>query len=152
MNNINVEVVPGLTSGVAVPSYFGIPLTHRLAGSSVTFVTGHEGIEKKQPNVNWKLLAKSTNTLVIYMGVHNLQYIVEELLEGGLLPQTPSVVIQQGTVIGQRFLKTTLANLTAEVNAQKFTSPSLIIIGEVLNFQVHTSAPSPANVTMPISF
>ncbi|KGG13729.1 MULTISPECIES: uroporphyrinogen-III C-methyltransferase [Prochlorococcus] len=151
-NQVNVEVVPGITSGIAVPSYFGIPLTHRLAGSSVTFVTGHEGNHKMQPFVNWKSLANSTNTLVIYMGVHNLSYIVQELLDGGLLPETPSVVIQQGTVVGQRLLKTSVRNLVEEVENNNFISPAIVIIGEVVNFQVESCAPSPANVTMPILF
>ena len=77
-NGIAVQVVPGITSGIAAPAYFGIPLTHRLAGSSVTFVTGHEGIDKHRPEVNWEALAQAGNTLVIYMGVHNLSYIVHQ--------------------------------------------------------------------------
>ena len=56
---VPVQVVPGVTSGIAAPAYVGIPITHRLAGSSVTFVTGHEGIDKKRPAVNWGSLAKS---------------------------------------------------------------------------------------------
>ena len=79
-----VEVVPGVTSGIAASAYMGIPLTHRLASSSVTFVTGHEGVDKKPPSVNWKDLAKSSNSLVIYMGIHNLRHIVSELLSSGL--------------------------------------------------------------------
>ena len=58
---IPVQVVPGITSGIAAPAYVGIPVTHRLAGSSVTFVTGHEGIDKKRPAVNWRSLATSTD-------------------------------------------------------------------------------------------
>ncbi len=151
-NQIPVQVVPGITSGIAVPSYFGIPLTHRLAGSSVTFVTGHEGVNKDRPSVKWKSLAKATNTLVVYMGVHNLSYIVKELLSGGLSPNTPSVVIQQGTVFGQRLLKTKVENLLEEVENNNFVSPSIVIIGDVVDYQVESCAPSPANVTMPILF
>ena len=151
-NGIFVEVVPGITSGIAVPSYFGIPLTHRLAGSSVTFVTGHEGIDKTRPSVNWRALAKSTDTLVVYMGVHNLSYIVEELMAGGLPRNTPSVVIQQGTIAGQRLLKTIITTLAEDVAEKQFTSPSIVIIGDVVDFQVESCAPSPANVTMPILF
>ncbi len=149
-NGISVQVVPGVTAGIAVPSYFGIPLTHRLAGSSVTFVTGHEGISKTRPSVNWQALAQSTNTLVIYMGVHNLASIVKELLAGGLDLKTPSAVIQQGTVVGQRLLKTTLENLAKDVKDQNFISPSIVIIGDVVDFQVESCSPFPANVTMPI--
>ncbi|AAQ00902.1 MULTISPECIES: uroporphyrinogen-III C-methyltransferase [Prochlorococcus] len=151
-NGIGVEVVPAITSGIAASAYFGIPLTHRIASSSVTFVTGHEGIDKRRPSVNWKALAKASNTLVIYMGVHNLSYIVKELLAAGLSPKIPSAVIQQATVNGQRCLRTSLDSLVKEVKEQEFISPSIIIIGETINFQIEACAPSPAKVTMPISF
>ena len=71
-NGISVEIVPGITSGIAAPSNFGIPLTHREAGSSITFVTGHEDINKDKKTVNWRLLAKSSDGLVIYMGMRNI--------------------------------------------------------------------------------
>ena len=151
-HGISVEIVPGLTAGISVPSYVGIPLTHRLAGSSVTFVTGHEGIDKRRPNVSWRKLATATNTLVIYMGVHNLSYIVNELIGGGMDPKTPSAVIQQGTVIGQRLIKTTIDNLASEVARNQFVSPSIIVIGNVIDLQVESCSPELANVTMPIDF
>ena len=151
-HNVAVEIIPGLTSGITAPAYLGIPLTHRLAGSSVTFVTGHEGIDKRRPSVNWRLLASSTDTLVIYMGVHNLSYIIDELIEGGLDKKTPSAVIQQGTVAGQRFLKTTIDNIALEVVKENFTSPAIVIIGKILDFQIEACASELANVTMPISF
>ncbi len=151
-NKVSVQIVPGLTAGITVPAYLGIPLTHRLASSSVTFVTGHEGVDKRRPSVDWQLLAKSTHTLVIYMGVHNLSYIVHELLKGGLNPKTPSAVIQQGTIVGQRFLKATLENLVSAVDTKKLISPSIVVIGDVIDFQVPSCSPELANVTMPISF
>ena len=80
-------------------------MTHRLAGSSITFVTGHEEKDKRRPSVNWRALARSSDGLVIYMGMHNLEYIVDELIAGGLKPSTSCAVIQQGTVLGQRLLK-----------------------------------------------
>ncbi len=149
---VTVQIVPGITAGIAVPAYLGIPVTHRLAGSSITFVTGHEGIDKRRPSVNWRALAKASDGLVIYMGVHNLDYIVRELIAGGLASDTPSVVIQQGTVIGQRYIKAKLMELVNEVNRLEFITPSVIVIGSVVNFQLIDCAPSPANVTMPISF
>ncbi len=151
-NGIPVQIVPGITSGIAAPAYFGIPLTHRLAGSSVTFVTGHEGVDKRRPSANWRALAKSSNTLVIYMGVHNLNYIVSELLIAGLSPETPTAVIQQATVIGQRCLKTSLAKLVEEVRAQQIISPSIVIVGEIINFQIQSCSPPPGEVTMPTLF
>ncbi len=151
-NGVPVEVVPGVTAGIAVPAYAGIPVTHRLAGSSVTFVTGHEGIDKRRSSVNWRALAKATDGLVIYMGLHNLQFIVDELIAGGLDPSTSSAVIQQGTVIGQRWTKAPLNQLVQEVNKRKYDSPSIVMIGAYVDFQVESCAPEPANVTMPILF
>ncbi len=147
---VPLEVVPGVTSGIAAPSYVGIPVTHRLAGSSVTFVTGHEGIDKKRPVVNWRSLAKSSDGLVIYMGVHNLKFISEELIAGGMNPQTSSAVIEQGTVIGQRFVKAPLIELCDKAKIQNLTSPSIVVIGRVVDFQVEACSPKPADVTFPI--
>ena len=146
-----VEVVPGVTSGIAASAYMGIPLTHRLAGSSVTFVTGHEGFDKKLPSVNWNELAKGSDGLVIYMGIHNLQYIVQQLIDSGLSPQTPTAVIQQATVKGQRYLTTSLNNIVSRVKNEKFESPSIVIVGSVVSFQVNACAAKPSKVTMPIS-
>ena len=147
---VSVEVVPGVTSGLAVPAYVGIPLTHRLAGSSVTFVTGNESINKQRPSVNWRTLAISTNTLVIYMGLFNLDFISTELIAGGMNPQTSSVVIEQGTVVGQRFLKAPIVDLFNQVKKENFESPSIIVIGSVVDYQVEACSPKPAEVTFPI--
>ena len=147
---VPVQVVPGVTSGIAAPAYLGIPITHRLAGSSVTFVTGHEGINKKRPAVNWRSLAKSSDGLVIYMGVYNLKFISSELIAGGMKPTTPAAVIQQGTVVGQRFVKSSLESLFDRVKAENLISPSIIVIGPVVDFQVKACSPPPADVTFPI--
>ncbi len=149
---ISVEVVPGVTAGIAAPAYVGIPVTHRRAGSSVTFVTGHEEIDKRRPSVNWSSLAAASDGLVIYMGLHNLPRIAEELMAGGLSPQTPVAVIQQGTVVGQRCLKATLENVAAQARAQAFKSPSIVVVGDVIEHQVEACMPTPAAVTMPIPF
>ena len=90
--------------------------------------------------------------LVIYMGLHNLPRIAEELMAGGLAPETPVAVIQQGTVAGQRCLKATLADVAAETRAQEFKSPSIVVVGEVIDHQVEACMPTPAAVTMPIPF
>ena len=148
---VKVEVVPGVTAGIAVPAYVGIPVTHRLAGSSVTFVTGHEGLDKRRAQVKWKALAQGSDGLVIYMGVHNFHYIVHELIAGGLDPLTPAAIIQQGTVTGQRCIKAPLKELVAKVETLNFTSPSIIMIGAVVDYQVEACSPEPANVTMPLA-
>jgi len=149
-HGISVEIVPGITSGIAVPAYVGIPVTHRLGGSSITFVTGHEEKDKKRPIVNWRGLANATDGLVIYMGVHNLEYIVDELIAGGLNPFTSAAIIQQGTVVGQRLIKAPLNQLVKEVGTLEFISPSIVVIGQIVDFQIEACSPDLANVTMPI--
>ncbi|MEB3265125.1 MAG: uroporphyrinogen-III C-methyltransferase [Cyanobacteriota bacterium] len=147
---VPVQVVPGVTAGIAAPAYGGIPVTHRAAGSSVTFVTGHEEIDKGRPGVDWRGLARSSDTLVIYMGLHNLARIGEELLAAGLDPATPAAVIQQGTVQGQRQLIAPLADLAEQALAEGFGSPSIVVIGAVVNLRVPEVGPEPANVDMPL--
>jgi len=149
---VAVEVVPGVTAGIAAPAYAGIPVTHRRAGSSVTFVTGHEEIDKGRPGVDWRGLARSSDGLVIYMGLHNLRRIGQELVAGGLDPATPAAVIQQGTVRGQRLLIASLAELPDRVEAEGFGSPSIVVVGEVVAQRVEACAPEPADAEMPIPF
>ena len=149
---IPVQVVPGVTAGIAAPAYVGIPVTHRRAGSSVTFVTGHEEVDKGRPGVDWQRLARATDGLVIYMGLHNLRHICLELLAGGLPPRTPAAVIQQGTVVGQRDLVADLAELADRVEAAGLRSPSIVVIGEVVAQRVPACAPVPADAEMPIPF
>jgi len=147
---VPVEVVPGVTAGIAAPAYAGIPVTHRRAGSSVTFVTGHEEIDKGRPGVDWRGLARCSDGLVIYMGLHNLRHICDELMAGGLAPATPAAAIQQGTVQGQRLVVAPLANVAAHVEDAGLTSPAIIVIGAVVAQRVAACAPPPATVVMPI--
>lgn len=147
---ISVQVVPGVTAGIAALAYAGIPVTHRRAGSSVSFVTGHEEIDKSRPGVDWRGLARSSDGLVIYMGLHNLRRIVEELQAGGLAPDTPAAVVQQGTVSGQRLLISRLDRLADAVEAEGFGSPSIVAVGQVVAQRIAACAPEPAEVVMPI--
>lgn len=149
---VPVQVVPGVTAGIAVPAYAGIPVTHRRAGSCVTFVTGHEEIDRKRPGVDWRALAASRSGLVIYMGLHNLRHICGELLSGGLAAETPAAVIQQGTVMGQRHLIACLGDVADRVESLGFGSPAIVVIGEVVKERVSACAPPPSPTEMPISF
>ena len=149
---VAVQVVPGVTAGIAAPAYAGIPVTHRRAGSSVTFVTGHEEIDKGRPGVDWRGLAQSSDGLVIYMGLHNLRQICSELMAGGLAATTPAAVIQQGTVTGQRQLITELAELADRVEAEGLGSPAIVVVGAVVAERIPSCAPEPALVEMPIPF
>ncbi|MEM6869374.1 MAG: uroporphyrinogen-III C-methyltransferase, partial [Cyanobacteria bacterium P01_C01_bin.121] len=91
---VPVEVVPGITAGIAAPAYAGIPVTHRGYSSSVTFVTGHESTGKYRPQVNCRAIAQASETIVVYMGVHNLPNITQALITAGLDTQTPVALIR----------------------------------------------------------
>ncbi|MBD1904558.1 MULTISPECIES: uroporphyrinogen-III C-methyltransferase [Cyanophyceae] len=130
---VPAEVVPGVTSGIAAPAYAGIPLTHRAYSSSVTFVTGHESVGKYRPTVNWSSIAHSSETIVVYMGIHNLPYIVEQLHFAGLSLDTPIALIRWGTRPEQEELIGTLATIVAQVEAAGFGAPAIAIIGNVVN-------------------
>ncbi|MBD2303939.1 uroporphyrinogen-III C-methyltransferase [Chroococcidiopsis sp. FACHB-1243] len=130
---VSVEVVPGITSGIAAPAYAGIPLTHRDYSSSVTFVTGHEAAGKYRPKVNWTAVAQGSETIAIYMGVHNLPYIVEQLCEAGLSADTPVALVRWGTRPEQEELIGTLATIVAQVETTGFSAPAIAVIGKVVN-------------------
>jgi uroporphyrin-III C-methyltransferase len=145
---IAVEVVPGITAGVAAPAYAGIPVTHRHYGSSVTFVTGHEHAGKYQPQVNWPAIAQSSDTIVVYMGIHNLPYILEGLLAGGRPEDTPIALIRWGTCPEQTELVGTFATIVAQVYQTGFDAPAIAVIGNVVNLHglLRKGLPSVINV------
>lgn len=132
---VEVEVVPGITSGIAAPAYAGIPVTHRRCNSSVTFVTGHEATEKYRPDVNWQAIAQGSETIVIYMGVHNLPRIIPQLLLGGMTPQTPIALIRWGTRPDQTELVGTLATIVEQVETTDFQAPAIAVVGEVVDLR-----------------
>ncbi len=129
---IPVEVVPGVTSGIAAPAYAGIPLTHRHYSSSVTFVTGHEMACKYRPGVDWQAIAKGSETIVVYMGVHNLDRITHELMAAGLAETTPIALIRWGTTPQQQELIGTLATIVTQIETHQFTAPAIAVIGNVV--------------------
>ena len=121
---IEVEVIPGLTAGTAVPAALGIPVTHREFAHGVTFVTGHGA------QLDWSALVRSKMTLVIYMGLKNLQKISSSLIAAGMDPATPACVIENGTLYTQRQRVRTLSQLSGA----GFKGPALIVIGDVVRF------------------
>ncbi|NET73240.1 MAG: uroporphyrinogen-III C-methyltransferase [Sphaerospermopsis sp. SIO1G2] len=129
---ILVEVVPGITAGIAAAAYAGIPLTHRLYSSSVTFVTGHEAVGKYRPAVNWQAIAQGSETIVIYMGIHNLTYIVEQLVLAGLSPETPIGLVRWGTRPEQEELIGKLGTIVQQVEEMEFSAPAIAVIGAVV--------------------
>lgn len=132
---VEVEVVPGITSGIAAPAYAGIPITHRHYNSSVTFVTGHEATEKYRPNINWQAIAQGSETIVIYMGVHNLPQIIPQLLDGGMAVSTPIALIRWGTRPEQTELIGTLETIVEQVSVTEFQAPAIAVIGKVVDLR-----------------
>lgn len=132
---VAVEIIPGITAGIAAPAYAGIPLTHRRYSSSVTFVTGHEAIGKYRPQVNWQAIAQGSETIVIYMGIHNLSQIVEQMQAAGLSDDLPIALIRWGTCPDQTELMGTLATIVHQVKTTGFSSPAIAIIGHVIDLQ-----------------
>lgn len=130
---IPVEVVPGITSGIAAPAYAGIPVTHRGYSSSVIFVTGHESVGKYRAEVNWNAIASAAETIVIYMGVYNLPQIIPQLIAGGLSPETPIALIRWGTTPKQSELKGTLATIVEQIAKTEFSAPAIAVIGSVVD-------------------
>lgn len=130
---VPVEVIPGVTSGIAAPAYAGIPLTHRNYSSSVTFVTGHEAAGKYRPEVNWQAIAHGSETIVIYMGVHNLHNIIKELTAAGRSKETPIAIIQWGTRPEQKELIGTLDTIVEQIETTGFEAPAIAVIGDVVN-------------------
>jgi uroporphyrin-III C-methyltransferase len=131
-SGISVEVVPGITAGIAAAAYAGIPLTHRLYSSSVTFVTGHEAAGKYRPTIKWQAIAQGSETIVIYMGIHNLPYIVEQLSSSGLSLETPIGLVRWGTRPEQEELIGELGTIVQQVEETGFSAPAIAVIGAVV--------------------
>ena len=131
---IEVEVINGISSGLAAPASIGVPLTHRDWSAGAIFVTGHErGDDPGQSrSPDWALLAQTGLTLVIYMGVARCRAIQAALLAGGKPGSTPVAVIQSATSAGQTQLLTTLADLADDLAISGLGSPSIIVIGDVV--------------------
>lgn len=127
---IRFEIVPGVTSAIAVPAYAGIPVTQRGVACSVAFITGH--CAGSSPlSLNWRGLAESIDTLVFLMGVKSLPLIVSSLREAGCSPEMPIAVIEKGTLPQQRVVTGTLMDI--ESRALDIHPPSIIVVGNVVN-------------------
>jgi uroporphyrin-III C-methyltransferase / precorrin-2 dehydrogenase / sirohydrochlorin ferrochelatase len=124
------EVVPGVTAAVAVPAYYGIPITHRNEAVRVTMVTAHESIKENNARVRWDLIAADPHTTIVgVMGVTSLPRVVENLLNAGLDPKTPAAMIERGTTSGQRVVQSVVSALPDAVERYGLRPPALFIIG-----------------------
>jgi len=134
-HGIDFEIVPGVTSAISAPAYSGIPLTHRNYASTVAFITGHEDDKKGQSTIKWDELAKGPDTLVLLMGIKNLKEIKEKLIKGGRNPQTPSCIIQWGTLPEQKVVTGPLQEIDTLAKKEGIKPPGIIIVGEVVNLR-----------------
>lgn len=134
--DIDFEIVPGVTAGIAAPAYAGIPVTHREFAGDVAFITGQEDETRADgSSINWSALAAWRGTLVFYMGVKNLPTICKNLLDNGMDPQTPAVIITRGTTPKQRSLTATIDLLPRLARENKFPPPAIIVVGHVVNLR-----------------
>ena len=130
-HNIPFEIVPGLTAAVACSAYAGIPLTHRGLANSVRFITGH--CKDDLPlNMNWRSFADKETTLVIYMGLSNIDKICRNLISAGRSAKTPAAIVQAGTTAQQQSYIATLDSLARIATFENIQSPALTIVGEVV--------------------
>jgi uroporphyrinogen III methyltransferase/synthase len=129
-HRIPFEVVPGVTSAIAVPAYAGIPVTHRDFCSSVHIITGHLKDDNK-PHMDFEALARLGGTLVFLMGVGALDYICDSLIGAGMRSDTPAAVLEKGTTAAQRRVVATLHTLPEEARRHKIGTPAIIVVGEV---------------------
>lgn len=132
---LSFEIVPGVTSAVAVPAYAGIPVTHRTLASVVTFVTGHEDPTKGSTALEWPRLASADGTLVFLMGMKNLSAIVERLLNEGKSPDTPAAIIRWGTYPRQKTVIGTLRTIVHQAQAEQMEPPTVIVVGRVIDLR-----------------
>jgi uroporphyrin-III C-methyltransferase len=130
---VQVEIVNGITSGLAAVTSLGVPLTHREHAHGVVFVTGHA--QTGSQGTDWRALAATARdaklTLVIYMGVSGAARIQDELLSG-LPAATPVAIIQHASLPNQRHAVTTLGELEATIAREHLASPSVIVVGDVI--------------------
>jgi uroporphyrinogen III methyltransferase/synthase len=127
---IPFEIVPGVTSGVAVPAWIGVPVTHRGEAVRLTLVTAHESVKRGGPQVRWDLMAQDRHaTIVGYMGVTSLPNVVAELLRSGMSPETPAALVQHGCTAAQRSVVSTLAGLPEAVVDAGLGPPGLFVVG-----------------------
>ena len=131
-NGLPFEIVPGVTSAIAVPAYAGIPVTHRGVAVSFAVVTGHEDPTKEASGLDWQKLATGIDTLVFLMGVGNLPAITAELMRHGRAGDTPAAVIRWGTRPEQETLITTVENAADDVARAGLKPPAIFLVGDVV--------------------
>ena len=129
---IKFEIIPGITSAIAVPAYAGIPVTHRGLTTSFRVVTGHENPKKKISQIEWETFLND-ETIIFLMGYHNIELITSKLINLGKRKDYPCAVISKGTTKEQKVVIGTLENIVEK--SKGLETPAMIIIGEVVNLK-----------------
>ncbi len=133
---IPFEVIPGITSAVAVPAYAGIPLSHRDYTATMAFITGHEREDQEsETKIAWDKIATGIGTLVFFMGVKNLPEICRNLIANGRAPETPVAVIRWGTTPEQKTVTGTLMDIAEQVARARLKPPAITVVGEVVHLR-----------------
>ncbi|NJD67508.1 MAG: uroporphyrinogen-III C-methyltransferase [candidate division NC10 bacterium] len=132
---IPFEVVPGVTSAIAVPAYAGIPLTHRDYASTVAILTGHEDPSKQGSVIDWEKVATGIGTLVFLMGYAKLSAIVEKLLAHGRAQETPAAVMRWGTKPEQETIVGTLDTIVSLAQMRGLGPPAILVVGDVVRLR-----------------
>lgn len=130
-HGVKFEVVPGITSAIAVPTKAAIPLTHRNFDPALVFITGREAKER----INWRALAELNATIVILMGVGKLEENCRRLIENGKNPETPVAIIEKGFSDEERIIVGTLENIGEMAKNKNVKPPAIIVIGEVVKLR-----------------
>jgi uroporphyrin-III C-methyltransferase/precorrin-2 dehydrogenase/sirohydrochlorin ferrochelatase len=132
-NGVAFEVIPGITAASGAAAYAGIPLTHRDHAQACIFVTGH--LKDGSLDLDWDLLARPRQTVVVYMGVAGLGDLCARLVERGLPPGTPAAIVENATLPEQRVFTGTLADLPQRAASENVQAPALVMIGGVVSLQ-----------------
>jgi uroporphyrinogen III methyltransferase/synthase len=144
---IPVEITPGITAALGCAAHNGIPLTHRDFSSSLTFLTGHERPDRKEPGLDFRQYAKEHQTLCIYMGIGQSERISQDLMAGGLHGSTPVAIIRWGTLRRQKAWLSNLSGFPSLVSKNNIKSPALLVVGEAA---LHLDPPKSQDAERPL--
>lgn len=132
---IDFEIVPGISSVIAVPAYAGIPVTHRKVASAFTVITGNEDLSKQERIFTHIRASNQAETLIFLMCVRNLDTITNKLIDEGLSPETPSAIIRWGTRPEQKVITGTIKEIASLAREHKISPPAILVIGDVVKLR-----------------
>lgn len=134
-NNIEFEIVPGVSSIQAVPAYAGIPITHRQFGPALTVISGHIACETDSTSFDYSNFAITPGTKILLMATSKIRKISQDFIKGGMPPTTPVAVIQWGTLGSQKTVTGTLETIADIVEQNNIAPPTVVVIGEVVRLR-----------------